>query len=134
MNYDRTALRPRGQRRISPPARRPFDLDALAPIAATIGPTVAEVATPLGDTGYVAPPAFGYRPFSFHIAGTLVGCSVPPSAGEVWTWMIYNFVVFAVAPYVWFRRHYSATQLNLRSTNVPNDLLVIVAVAMLLAL
>ena len=54
---------------------------------------------------------------------------MPPSAGEVWTWAIYNFVVFAVAPYLWFRRRYSDTRLNLRSTNVANDLLVIVVVA-----
>ena len=54
---------------------------------------------------------------------------MPPSAGEVWTWAIYNFVVFAVAPYLWFRLRYSDTRLNLRSTNVANDLLVIVVVA-----
>jgi hypothetical protein len=63
-----------------------------------------------------------------NIAGTLVGCSVPPSVGEVSTWAIYNFLVFAVAPYLWFRRRYSAVQLNLRSTNLKNDLLVIVVV------
>lgn len=45
-----------------------FDLDALAPIAAEIGPTVAEVHTPLGDTGYRAPAAFGYRPFEGGLA------------------------------------------------------------------
>ncbi|RRR44591.1 amidohydrolase [Mycolicibacter terrae] len=45
-----------------------FDLDALAPVAAKIGPTVAEVATPLGDTGYVAPGGFGYRPFEGGLA------------------------------------------------------------------
>jgi hypothetical protein len=54
---------------------------------------------------------------------------VPPSVGEVWTWAIYNFVVFALVPFLWFRRFYSATQLNLRSTNRMNDLLVIVVVA-----
>jgi hypothetical protein len=81
--------------------------------------------------GWLAGPALGYRSFSFHIAGTVVGCSFPPSAGEVCTWAIYNFVVFAVLPYLWFRRRYSATQLNLRSTNVPNDLLVIVVVVVL---
>ena len=81
--------------------------------------------------GWLVGPALGYRPFSFHIAGTLVGCSVPPSAGEFLTWAIYNFVVFAVVPYLWFRRRYSATQLNLRSTNRMNDLLVIVAVAVI---
>ena len=32
-----------------------FDLEALAPVAAQIGPTVAEVQTPLGDTGYALP-------------------------------------------------------------------------------
>jgi hypothetical protein len=53
---------------------------------------------------------------------------VPPSVGELWTWAIYNFAVFAVVPYLWFRRRYSATQLNLRSTDRMNDLLVIVVV------
>jgi hypothetical protein len=81
--------------------------------------------------GWLVGPALGYRPFSFHIAGTLVGCSVTPSIGELWTWAIYNFVVFAVVPYLWFRRRYSATQLNLRSTNRSNDLLVIVVVAVI---
>jgi hypothetical protein len=75
--------------------------------------------------GWLLGPALGYRSFSFHIAGTLVGCSTPPSVGEVWTWAIYNFAVFAVVPYLWFRRRYSATQLNLRSTDRRNDLLVI---------
>jgi predicted TIM-barrel fold metal-dependent hydrolase len=40
-----------------------FDLDALVPVASKIGPTVAEVHTPLQDTGYRSPAAFGYRPF-----------------------------------------------------------------------
>ena len=53
--------------------------------------------------GWLVGPALGYAPFSFHLAGTLVGCSSPPRVGEVWTWAIYNFVVFAVAPYLWFR-------------------------------
>jgi hypothetical protein len=78
--------------------------------------------------GWLLGPALGYRPFSFHIAGTLFGCSVPPSTGELWTWATYNFVVFAVAPYLWFRRSYSTTQLNLRSTDRKNDLLVIIVV------
>lgn len=45
-----------------------FDLDALAPIAAEIGPTVTEVHTPLPDTGYRAPAAFAYRPFEGGLA------------------------------------------------------------------
>jgi len=40
--------------------------------------------------GWLIGPALGYRPFSFHIAGTVVGCGVPPSVGELWTWAIYN--------------------------------------------
>ncbi len=81
--------------------------------------------------GWVVGPALGYRPFSFHVAGTLVGCSVPAGVGEICTWAVYNFVVFAVIPYVWFRRRYSAMELNLRSTDRANDLLVIVVVAVI---
>ncbi len=40
----------------------------------------------------------------------------------------YNFTVFSVAPYLYFRRRYTPTQLNLKSTNIRNDLLVIVVV------
>ena len=81
--------------------------------------------------GWFVGPALGYRPFSFHIAGTVVGCSVPPSVGELWTWALYNFVVFAVVPYLWFRRRYSAMELNLRSTDRWNDLLVILVVGVI---
>jgi len=81
--------------------------------------------------GWIVGPAMGYRPFSFHIAGTLVGCSAPLSQGEMLTWAIYNFLVFAVAPYLWFRRRYDPTALNLRSTNRRNDLLVIVVVCLI---
>jgi len=79
--------------------------------------------------GWILGPALGYRPFSFHIAGTLVGCSTLASPGEVWTWMTYNFVVFAVIPYLWFRRRYSSEQLNLRSAARFSDLTLIVVIA-----
>lgn len=81
--------------------------------------------------GWIVGPALGYRPFSFHIAGTLFGCSRPAAPGEIWTWAIYNFVVFAVLPYLWFRRRYDAAQLNLRSTSRRNDLAVIVVVCLI---
>jgi predicted TIM-barrel fold metal-dependent hydrolase len=45
-----------------------FDLDALTPIAEKIGPSVEEVHTPLGDTGYRAPLAFAGRPFEGGLA------------------------------------------------------------------
>lgn len=40
-------------------------------------------------------------------------------------------MVFAVVPYLWFRRRYSAVDLNLRSTDRWNDLLVILVVAVI---
>jgi hypothetical protein len=78
--------------------------------------------------GWIVGPALGYRSFSFHLAGAVFGCAVAPVKGEIWTWAFYNFVVFAVAPYLFFRRRYSNTQLSLRSTNRRNDTLVIVVV------
>jgi hypothetical protein len=78
--------------------------------------------------GWVVGPALGYRPFSFHIAGAVFGCSVTPGTTEVWVWAFYNFLVFAVAPYLYFRRRYSGTDLNLRSSNGRNDTLLILVV------
>ena len=78
--------------------------------------------------GWIAGPAMGYRPFSFHLAGTVFGCSVTPARAELWTWAIYNFVVFAAAPYLYFRRRYTHTELNLRSSNRRNDALLIFVV------
>jgi hypothetical protein len=75
--------------------------------------------------GWIVGPALGFRPFSFHIAGTVFGCTVAPERAEVWIWALYNFLVFAVAPYVYFLRRYTNTQLNLRSTNRRNDALLI---------
>ena len=51
-----------------------------------------------------------------------------PGPAEVWIWALYNFVVFAVAPYFYFRRRYTSTELNLRSTNRRNDTLLILIV------
>jgi hypothetical protein len=78
--------------------------------------------------GWIVGPALGYRAFSFHIAGALFGCTVTPGPAEVWIWALYNFVVFAVAPYLYFRRRYTSTELNLRSTNRRNDTLLILIV------
>src|SRR5271169_2442082 len=41
--------------------------------------------------GWILGPALGYRPFSFHIAGTLFGGTAPVVPGELWTWVIFNF-------------------------------------------
>jgi hypothetical protein len=81
--------------------------------------------------GWLVGPALGYRPFSFHIAGTVFGCSTPPTPGEVGVWALYNFTVFAVVPYVYFRRRYTNEELNLRSTNRRNDALVVFVILIL---
>ncbi len=107
------------------------DMAARAPARAraaveTIGVLAYAMAGQVG--GWYFGPAIGGRPFSFHLAGTLVGCSTPVSAKEAIVWSLYNFVVFAVVPYFAFRQRYSNEALNLRSTNRANDLLVIVVV------
>jgi hypothetical protein len=53
---------------------------------------------------------------------------VVPGPAEFWTWAIYNFLVFAVAPYLYFRARYTITELNLRSSNRRNDMLLILVV------
>ncbi len=74
---------------------------------------------------------YGTRPFSFHLAGTLFGCSVPPTPAEAWLWAAYNFIVFAAVPLLWFRTRYSARDLNLKSSDVGGDLRLIVVIAVL---
>jgi hypothetical protein len=78
--------------------------------------------------GWIVGPALGFRPFSFHIAGTLFGCGVTPGPAEFWTWAVYNFVVYAVAPYLYFRRRYTSTELNLRSSDRGSDMRLILVV------
>ena len=64
-----------------------------------------------------------------HLNGSLFGATRVQSPQEVWTWAAYNFVLYAVVPYLFFRtRGYSREALNLKSTNVANDTLVIVVV------
>jgi hypothetical protein len=78
--------------------------------------------------GLILARALGYHPISFHLIGTLYGTDEVVKPAEVFVWAAYNFAVFAVAPYMYFRRRYTATQLCLKSTNVRNDALVIVVV------
>jgi hypothetical protein len=107
------------------------DMAARAPerraaLRETIGLLVYAALGQIG--GWVVGPALGYRPFSFHIAGAVFGCSVPPARIEVCVWALYNFLIFAVAPYIYFRRRYSDAKLNLRSTNRRNDAVVILVI------
>jgi hypothetical protein len=78
--------------------------------------------------GWMVGPALGYRPFSFHIAGSVFGCTLTPDRAEIWIWALYNFLIFAVAPYLYFRRRYTNTELSLCSSDRRNDALVILIV------
>lgn len=112
--------------------RAPIDIAARAPeraIARRETVALLGYAMLAQAGGWILGPALGYRPFSFHIAGTLLGCSIPPSPGEIQLWATYNFIAFAAVPYLWFRRRYTAVQLNLRSTDRRNDLLVVMVIA-----
>ncbi len=102
-----------------------------APPARTAGREVAFVlayAMLAQAGGWIVGPALGYRPFSFHLAGTLVGCSILASPGEALVWAGYNFVMFAVLPYLWFRRRYSLAELCLVFDRRGRDLWVLVCV------
>jgi len=78
--------------------------------------------------GWAVALALGYHPFSFHIAGVVFGHTMTPAPAEIWTWALYNFLVFAVAPYFYFRRRYTNTALNLHSSNRWNDARLILVV------
>jgi len=109
----------------------PFDMAARAPDAPRAWrETLTLLAyAMLGQIGgWIVGPALGYRPFSFHLAGSMVGCSSPPSPGEALLWASYNFLVFAMVPYLWFRRTYSNAALNLVFTDRGADWRVILIV------
>lgn len=83
----------------------------------------------VGQIGaWIVGPVLGSRPFSFHLAGTLYGTTLTQTPTDVSIWASYNFLVFAVAPYIYFRRRYTNTDLNLRSVDRRNDMLLILIV------
>jgi hypothetical protein len=66
---------------------------------------------------------------ALHLNGSLVGAMRVQSPIEVYTWAAYNGILLALIPYIVFRiRGYSNEQLNLKSANLKNDVLVIVVV------
>jgi hypothetical protein len=110
---------------------KPFDMAARAPIAKrslaeTLGVLVYAMLGQVG--GWLLGPALGYRPFSFHLAGSMVGCSTLPTPGEALVWASYNFIIFAVVPYLYFHRTYPARDLNLVSVDRSNDWRVVLTV------
>jgi hypothetical protein len=66
---------------------------------------------------------------ALHLNGSLVGATRLQSPREVYTWAAYNGVFFALIPYVVFRlRGYSHEQMNLKSSNLKSDVIVIFVV------
>lgn len=74
--------------------------------------------------------ALGMGPIGFHLAGTLFGSHshdlVTPATALVWTG--YNVLMYAVAPFLVFRRRSPASAMLLTSSDRRNDLLVVLAV------
>jgi hypothetical protein len=66
---------------------------------------------------------------ALHLNGSLVGATRVQSPTEVYTWAAYNGILFALVPYAVFRiRGYSNEQMNLKSSNLRNDWIVIAVV------
>lgn len=66
---------------------------------------------------------------AMHLNGSLVGATRIQSPAEVYTWAAYNGVLLALVPYIVFRlRGYSNQQLNLKSSNLKSDVIVIALV------
>ncbi|MEJ3749772.1 hypothetical protein WEI85_41760 [Actinomycetes bacterium KLBMP 9797] len=67
--------------------------------------------------GYLLARLAGWHPFGLHLAGSIYGTHDRVSPAESIAWAIYNLLVYAVIPLLFFRRRYSAEALNLRSSN-----------------
>jgi hypothetical protein len=72
----------------------------------------------------------GHYAISLHMPGTLYGLSGSYTPREAIIWASYNFVVYAVVPFIYFhwRRGYAREQLNLRSNNLRADIILILVV------
>lgn len=70
----------------------------------------------------------GYA-ISLHLPGTVFGINANVSPTAVYAWVIYNFIVYAVIPYLFFRwRGYSNELLSLKSADRLKDILLIVII------
>ncbi len=64
-----------------------------------------------------------------HLHGSVFGATSDTTPGAVIGWTVYNFVAYAVIPYVVFRmRAYGHEALSLNSSNVKNDALLILVI------
>jgi hypothetical protein len=69
---------------------------------------------------------------ALHLNGSLMGATRVQSPPEVLTWAAYNGILLALLPYVVFRlRGYSNAALSLKSSNLKNDVLIILVLLVL---
>jgi hypothetical protein len=79
--------------------------------------------------GQFVGPLLGVHGLGLHLTGSMFGLSDSVSPREVFAWSAYNFVFYAVLPYWFFRRRgYSNESLCLRSSNLGNDIALIMAI------
>jgi hypothetical protein len=82
--------------------------------------------------GFALGRAAGWHPISLHLVGTLYGTHEVIQPFEILGWAGYNFAVYALVPYLVFRRRgYSREALNLTSSDRGNDAMVIVVILVL---
>lgn len=81
--------------------------------------------------GFALARLFGWHPFGLHLAGSIFGTHDHVAPVEAIAWAGYNVVVYAAVPLAYFRRTYSAEQLNLVSSDRRGDARVIVVVLLL---
>ncbi|MGW5669140.1 hypothetical protein [Micromonospora sp. NPDC003776] len=72
-----------------------------------------------------------WHPIGFHLAGTLVGTTDTVRPAEAIGWASYNGLAYALLPFLWFRRRYTARQLCLRSADRRGDTVLILVVLVL---
>ncbi len=112
--------------------RTPPDMAARAPAvpvarAETLGMVGYAIVAQIG--GALLGHAVGSYAISLHMPGTLYGLSGPYTPREAIIWAGYNFVMYAVLPFAYFRwRGYTREQLNLRSNNLRADIVLILSV------
>jgi hypothetical protein len=74
----------------------------------------------------------GIYPVSLHLCGSVFGISTTVSPTNVYAWVTYNLVVYALIPYAVFRaRGYSNEALSLKSADRRADLLLIALILIL---
>jgi hypothetical protein len=75
--------------------------------------------------------ALGWDALSFHLVGTMYGTHKDVAPSEVFVWAGFTFLVYAVLPFLFFRRRYSVEELNLRSSDRRGDLRLIVVILLI---